>query len=151
MKSFRGKYLTPTAATVAKISDAKIEKKDIKAAEIRELGFPAEYIQECQLCYFCERCTHPGLSQDNFVLFNHCGSKSLKARCPQHFRVRLAFENENGEIISINMPHDLVVKFAEAQNLDIQNVSSIEEKFLSDTITRFTFDASSRIMLKLVD
>lgn len=43
VKSFRGQYLTTTAATVAKITDAKIRKKDIK--EISELGLLAEYIQ----------------------------------------------------------------------------------------------------------
>ena len=63
---------------------------------------------------------------------------------------RLAFENENGETITITMIHDFVVKFAEVQNLGVQNLPSIKDKFLSDTSTRFTYDVSSRMMLKFI-
>ena len=149
VKSFNGKYLTTTALTVIKPSSTIFsEVSQNYASQISTIKFPAISIDKFDETFYCLKCNRSAIPNGKFLLCNHCTCKTLLKPENKKFSVKLSFQNQNGTVTSLTMPHDLCIAFATSAAVKMCK-EAIEMEFLTNTKHSASYDTKSFTIVEI--
>ena len=144
VNSFNGKYLTTTAATVIKESEAEIEIKEVQTTTTFDnVSFPPETLNLFEPSHFCKKCKRKTQPIGVFVVCSNCSSKSLVKNSESKFLIKATFTKENDAKVMLTMPHEVLVKSCDMLGILIDNDEEIHIQLLTTCNVKATYSTKT--------
>ena len=99
-EQFQGIYLTTTASTVIKESEAEIEIKEVQTTTTFENALFDSH--------FCKKCKRKPQQIGIFAICSNCSSISLVKNSESRFLFKASFTKENDTKVMLTMPHEVL-------------------------------------------